>query len=228
MDFIENFIMVVQRYGNLIVEGTFKTLQFSLIAVIGGVIGGFLLAVMRRSRLHIGNFRPLSFIATAYVEIIRGTPILLQLYVFYFFLPQALSFMEMTKFQSICLALIGNSCAYVAEIFRSGIDAVDKGQTEAARSLGLNQMQTMVKVVLPQAVKNILPALCNEFVMMIKETSLASTFFAGEIMSIYKTVNGACYLVIEPLVLIAIIYFVLTFTLSKVVGVFERRMKYSD
>ena len=104
-----------------------------------------------------------------------------------------------------------------------------KGQTEAARSLGLNARQTMLKIVFPQAVKNILPALCNEFVSIIKETSLASTFFVGDLMTTYKTINGVTYLSIEPLgILVGIIYFLLTFTLSKGIAVLERRLKTSD
>ena len=99
---------------------------------------------------------------------------------------------------------------------------------EAARCLGLSQGQAMFKIIIPQAVKNILPALCNEFIMMIKETSLASTFFAGDIMTQYKTVNAALFLVIEPLIIIAVIYFCLTFSLSKLVAVFERRLATSD
>lgn len=129
---------------------------------------------------------------------------------------------------SILLALCLNSGAYVAEIIRAGISAVDKGQTEAARSLGLNYRQTMIKVIFPQAIKNILPALCNEFVSVIKETSLASTFFVGDLMTQYKTINGATYLSIEPLIIIGVIYFVLTFTLSKAIAVLERRLKTSD
>ena len=226
--FWNNFMLVVTKYGHLFLEGTLMTLKFSAVAVIGGVIFGALLALRRLSEFKIGKFKPLSFLATAYIEIIRGTPILLQLYVFYFFIPAALSFQDLSKFASICLALIFNSAAYVAEIFRSGINAVDSGQMEAARCLGLSKGQAMIKIILPQAIKNILPALGNEFVAMIKETSLASTFFAGDIMTTYKTVNGALFLVIEPLIVIAIIYFVLTFTLSKVVAFFERRMKTSD
>ena len=105
---------------------------------------------------------------------------------------------------------------------------MDKGQTEAARSLGLNSRQTMLKIVFPQAVKNILPALCNEFVSIIKETSLASTFFVGDLMTTYKTINGVTYLSIEPLIIVGIIYFLLTFTLSKGIAVLERRLKTSD
>ncbi len=232
MNFGSNIIMVLQRYGHLFLKGTLITLAFSAVAVTGGVIFGGILALMRLSEFHITvkgkKIKPLSIISTAYVEVIRGTPILLQLYVFYFFIPSALSFLNLSKFASISLALIFNSAAYVAEIFRSGIDAVDHGQMEAARCLGLSRNQALMKIVLPQAIKNILPALCNEFVAMIKETSLASTFFAGDIMTTYKTVNGALFLVIEPLIIIAVIYFALTFTLSKVVAVFERRMKTSD
>ena len=126
---------------------------------------------------------------------------------------------------SICIALVINSSAYVSEVIRSGIQAVDHGQTEAARSLGLNARQTMLRIILPQAVKNILPALGNEFVMMIKETSLASTFFVGELMTSYLKVKGATWLNLESLIIVGAIYFVITFTLSKVVAVFERRMR---
>ena len=141
-------------------------------------------------------------IATAYVEIVRGTPLLLQLYFFYFLLPDLLYFWEPSKFTCITIALCLNSAAYVSEIIRAGIQAVDKGQTEAARSLGLNSHQTMVHVIMPQAVKNILPALCNEFVTMIKETSLASTFFIGELMTQFKIdfQEHLTFRVLEPLI----------------------------
>ena len=116
----------------------------------------------------------------------------------------------------------------MSEVIRSGIQAVDKGQTEAARSLGLNKTQTMIKVVLPQAVKNILPALGNEFIMIIKETSLASTFFVGDLMTSYLTVRGATFLAIESLFIVGVIYFVLTFALSKLVGIYENKLKNAE
>ena len=228
MTIIQNIWKVLQRYPNLFLVGTGYTLLLSAITVVFYSFFGSLLAIMRRSRLHIGKFYPLRFIGTIYVEIVRGTPMLLQLYFFYFLLPAVLPFLELTDFQSITVACIVNSTAYVAEIIRAGIDAVDKGQTEAARSLGLNGRQTMIRVVLPQAVKNILPALCNEFVSVIKETSLASTFFVGELMTQYKTISGALYLPIEPLIIVGLIYFTLTFTLSKFIAVFERRLKSSE
>jgi len=219
----DNIMKILSRYGGLFLEGTGYTLLLSLITVVFGTIIGSLLALCRRSKLA-----PVTLISSAYVELIRGTPLLLQLYFFYFLLPKILTFVEISKFASIAIALAINSSAYVAEIIRSGIQAVDRGQTEAARSLGLNGRQTMLRIVLPQAVKNILPALCNEFVMVIKETSLASTFFVGDLMTQYKTVESALFLTIEPLIIVGVIYFVLTFTLSKAVEVFERRMNSRD
>lgn len=220
--FVENTIKVATKYGYLFLDGVFYTLLLSVLTVFFGTIIGSFLSMMRMSR-----FRVSRGIAAAYIEIIRGTPLLLQLYLFYFLLPDLFPFLD-DKFLCITIALIFNSAAYVSEIVRSGIQAVDRGQTEAARSLGMNGAQTMMRIVLPQAVKNILPALCNEFIMVIKETSLASTFFIGDIMSQYKKIQGLTYLVIEPLLVAGFIYFILTFSLSKVVAVYERRLMASD
>ena len=170
------------------------------------------------------KFKPLQWLVSVYVEVLRGTPILLQLYIFYFVLPSVLPFLKLSQFMWVAIALCVNSSAYVSEVIRSGIQAVDKGQTEAARSLGLSQGQTMMKVILPQAIRNILPALGNEFIMMLKETSLASTFFLGDLMTSYNVVKGATFLTLEPLTIVAIIYLCLTFPLSKIVGRFEKKM----
>ena len=205
-------------------QGLGITILLSIITVIMGSIFGFLLMLLRRSRFNIFRFRPLNFIAAAYIEIIRGTPMLLQLYFFYFLLPEMLPFLELSKLTCCVVAMCVNSAAYVSEVFRSGIEAVDKGQTEAARSLGLDSRQTMIHVVLPQAIKNVLPALCNEFIMMIKDTSLASTFFVGELMSVYRTVSGILFLTIEPLIVVGIIYFIVTFVLSKFVRLLEMKL----
>lgn len=228
MVLVENMGRILSRYWGLFLEGTANTLLYSAITVAMGVVLGSLLALMRLSKWKIGSVHPLSAIATAYVEIIRGTPLLLQLYLFYFLLPMLIPALQTGKVLSCLLALCLNSGAYVAEIIRAGIRAVDKGQTEAARSLGLNARQTLQKVVFPQAIKNILPALCNEFVSVIKETSLVSTFFVGDLMTQYKTISGAVFLSIEPLIIIGIIYFFLTFTLSKGIAVLERRLHTSD
>ena len=205
---------------NLLVTGVGYTLALSAIAVFFGAILGSLLAIGKMSR-----FRILRFIITALVEIMRGTPALLQLYIAYFIVPMVFTFAEMTPFACVAVGLSLNSAAYVSEIIRSGIEAVDKGQTEAARALGLTAKTTMLKIVLPQAIRNILPALGNEFVTIIKETSLASTFFVGELMTTYAVIKGITFNIIPTLMDIGIIYFIMTFTLSKLMGIAEKKMK---
>jgi len=217
-----NTIKVVVKYGYLFVDGLKYTLYLSAISVFFGAIFGSLIAMMRMS-----HFRTVRTVATAYIEAIRCTPLLLQLYFFYFMLPDLLPILN-DKFICISVALVINCSAYTSEIVRAGIQAVDRGQMEAARSLGLDARQTMRRVILPQAVKNILPALCNEFIMIIKETSLASVFFIGDIMTQYRVISGAMYLVIEPLIVAGVIYFILTFSLSKLVASYERRLKVGD
>ena len=128
----------------------------------------------------------------------------------------------------IVLSLIINSSAYVSEVIRAGIQAVDPGQKEAAKSLGMSNYNTMVRIIMPQAIKNILPALCNEFIMMIKETSLASTFFVNELMRTRIILQSTYFLSWQPLFVIAFIYFVLTYVLSKGVHLLERRLSVSD
>ena len=222
--FCENIVKIMVKYWDVfLIKGLSITISLSIIAVFFGAILGALLALGKMSR-----FKILRGIITAFIEIIRGTPILLQLYLFYFILPMALPALNIETYPSIAIALVVNSSAYVSEVIRSGIQAVDRGQTEAARSLGLNKTQTMLKVVLPQAVKNILPALGNEFIMIIKETSLASTFFVGDLMTSYLTVRGATFLAIESLFIVGVIYFVLTFALSKLVGVYENKLKNAE
>lgn len=223
-----NFLVIMGRlwgqYWRLFLSGLGMTLFMGFLTVLISSVSGSLMAMMRRSRWGIGKFRPFSAAAAVYVEVIRGTPILLQLYFFYFMLPQWLPFLNLSEFTCVMTACCVNSTAYVCEIVRAGIQAVDIGQTEAARSLGLSSRQTMMHVVLPQAVKNILPALCNEFVAIVKETSLASTFFIGELMTQFKTINGITFRVLEPLTIVGIIYFLVTFVLSKLIAALERRM----
>ena len=220
--FFEKFIKIVTRYWDVfLIKGLSTTLALSAIAVFFGAIIGTLLAFGK-----MGKSRILRGIITAYVEIIRGTPSLLQVYVGYFVVPLLLPSLNVSTYASVAIALTINSSAYVSEVIRSGIQAVDKGQTEAARSLGLTQSQAMIKVVLPQAVKNILPALGNEFITIIKETSLASTFFVGDLMTSYLTVNGKEFLPLQCLLIVGIIYFILTFILGRGVSALERRLSH--
>lgn len=219
-DIISNIGMILQKYWKVfLIEGISTTLALTAISVLMGAILGALVTFLKRSR-----FRIVRFLIGVYVEVIRGTPILLQLTVFYFVIPELLPFLDLSAFLWVAIALCINSSAYVSEVFRSGIQAVDPGQTEAARSLGMSSGQTMLRVVLPQAIRNILPALGNEFIMMLKETSLASTFFIGDLMTSYKKVSGATYLNLEPLLIVGVIYLCMTYPLSKLVSWFERRM----
>lgn len=215
-----NILKLLQQYWQVfLLQGVANTLKLTTIAVFFGVVLGTLVAMCKMCR-----FKLVRFFITVYIEVIRGTPILLQLYIFYFVLPQLLPFLQMTPFMWVALALCINSSAYVSEIIRAGIQAVDIGQTEAARSLGMNGRQTMTRIVLPQAVRNILPALGNEFIMMLKETSLASTFFLGDLMTSYLLVGGATYLRFEALIIVGAIYLLLTYPLSQVINAFERKM----
>ena len=218
-DFEKMAAIFLKYWDKYFIDGVSYTLLLSAITVLGGVVFASLLALMKMSKVA-----PLRWLSTIYIEVIRGTPMLLQLYFFYFMLPMAFPKMNLSPVVCATVALCLNSAAYVSEVIRSGIQAVDKGQTEAARSLGLSEGQTMVKIVLPQAVRNILPALGNEFIMMLKETSLASTFFLGDIMTSYLVVKGVSYLTLEPLTIVAIIYLCVTYPLSKVVEKFGKKM----
>ena len=220
---LANIERLLVKYGMNFVNGLGTTLLLALVSVAVGCLIGAIVAIMRLSKSKV-----LGGIATVYTEIIRDTPLLLQLYFFYFLLPDLLPALRLSKFTCIAVALIFNSGAYMSEIFRSGIQSIDRGQTEAARSLGLSASQTMTRIVLPQAFKNVLPAMCNEFVAITKETSLASTFYVGDLMTQYQTISGKTYLVLEPLIIIGVIYFVVTFTMSKFVALLEKKLKEGD
>lgn len=168
----------------------------------------------------------LKSIASIYIEFIRGTPVLVQLCIVYYGLPiLGINFPEI---MAGIIALSINSSAYVAEIIRAGIQAVDKGQMEAAKSLGLTYSMAMKNIILPQAIKNILPALGNEFITIIKESSIVSIIGIHELMYNTDTVRGNTFKPFEPLIISATIYFILTFSLSKILSVFERRLRTSD
>ncbi len=239
-NFIPNIVKLLENYWQIfILEGLTYTLILSAITVFFGVIFGAFIALGRMSNFKplkfintqhkkkglvaaIANFNPVSALCSLYTEVMRGTPLLLQLYLFVFIIPKLLPFLD--TFMSVCIAMALNSGAYVSELFRSGIQAVDHGQTEAARSLGMSKAQTMIKVVMPQAIKNILPAIGNEFIAIVKETSMASTFFIGDLMTSYLKVNGQTYLALECLTIIGVIYLVVTFVLSKLVLAYERSL----
>lgn len=226
IEMCKDMVTIFSKYWyHFLVKGLGVTLILSLITVVFGSVIGALLALAK-----MGKIKPLRWLVDAFVEVIRGTPMLLQLFIGVFLMPvifPAMNSLENKKLICIGITLVFNSAAYVSEIIRSGIEAVDKGQTEAARSLGLSSTTTMLDVVLPQAVKNILPALGNEFITIIKETSLASTFYVGELMTVYYTVVGVTHNSLPTLMIIGVIYFVVNFALSKLLKYVERKMKHA-
>src|SRR5665647_469452 len=210
------------KYDYVFINGLKGTLILAFITLLFGTLLGVIVALMRRSKNRI-----VQVVVNIYIEVLRGTPILLQLYFFWLVLPKV-SPISLSDTACIIIALIVNSSSYISEIIRAGIQAVDKGQTEAAKSLGMSSYLTLRYIVMPQAIKNILPALGNQFILTVKETSLASVFFVGELMTSYKSVQSATFLSVSSLTIVGVIYLVVTFSLSKVVGMFEKRLAISS
>lgn len=215
-------VKLLAKYYPVYLSGLWGTLWISAVTVLLGLVLGMLVALMRMSRSKL-----LNAVSGVYIEVLRGTPILLQLYFFWIGLPKLVPF-ELSDTQCIVVALAVNASAFISEIIRAGIAAVDKGQWEAARSIGLSETHVMTHVILPQAVKNILPALCNEFISTVKVTSLASVFFVGELMTSFKTVQSATFLALQSLTIVGVIYFILNFVLSRLLKILERRLMVSD
>lgn len=219
----KGIIEVWLEYYQIFLNGAVGTLKFAAIAVICGTIVGTLVAL-----LHLSKSKILQTIASVYVTVLRGTPLLVQMYIAYLFLPMALPQLNfITKEQWVVISLILNSSAYVSEIIRGGILSVDPGQSEAARSLGMSSTHCMTKIILPQAVKAILPSLAGEYISMIKETSLAGTFMVYE-LTFTKTLLANKYLVWQPLFIIAIIYLIMTTILTWLSKLLEKRLAESD
>ncbi|HFX6129307.1 TPA: ABC transporter permease subunit [Staphylococcus aureus] len=212
----------ISKYGSFFLKGIKITILISLIGVALGSILGAFVALMKLSKIKI-----ISWIASIYIEILRGTPMLVQVFIVFFGITAALG-LDISALVCGTIALVINSSAYIAEIIRAGINAVDKGQMEAARSLGLNYRQTMKSVIMPQAIKNILPALGNEFVTLIKESSIVSTIGVGEIMFNAQVVQGISFDPFTPLIVAAALYFVLTFVLTSIMNMIEGRLNASD
>ena len=247
----------IAEYAQLFEQGLLVTVLLSLFTVVIGFCLALILALMRMSNIRpfralgidkdghqrekgflavISKFNPLSFIATAYVEILRSTPVIVQIFIIYFGvfgvvkLPayNIFGFFKFSRFFPGVVALGMNSGAYLCEIIRAGIQSIDGGQTEAARSLGLSQGQNLRYIILPQALKNILPAIANEFVVIIKESAITYTIGVQDIMSAVNAVKGATFVIIEPLLVATAIYFCLCFPTSKLIAYFERRMSHGD
>lgn len=210
-------------------KGAPTTLLISVVAVVIGLVLGLLAAIVRRSK-----YKVLRFIGTAYVDILRGTPLLVQVLILAYGVPQLITQIFGISFRWDQMIIVGfiacgvNSSAYMAEIIRSGLQAVDIGQTEAARSLGLSKGQTMRYIIIPQAFKIIIPALGNEFVTLIKETSILSVAGIVEITRQGTLWASRSFLSFQAYIGVAVVYLILTWTLSRLVAYMERRMAQGD
>ncbi|GAA0102947.1 amino acid ABC transporter permease [Paraclostridium bifermentans] len=212
-------------YSQFFIDGTKITIGISICTLILGFLVGVIVCMARISRNKI-----FSILGSIYIEFLRGTPLLVQIYIIYFGFPTiGIKFPDVgpipSEYISAIVALSINSSAYIAEILRSGIQSVDKGQMEASRSLGFDYSTSMRLVIIPQALKNVLPALANEFIVLVKESSIVSVIGIQDLMYSADIVKGNTYLAFEPLLVAAMIYFVLTFTLSKLVGLFELKLE---
>ena len=229
--FILNFI-TGDRW-KLLVQGLGTTIEITIFAVILGIFLGMVIAVIRSSYdknaadMHGFSkviFSVLNFISKLYLTIIRGTPVVVQLLIMYYIIFAASN----NKLFVAILAFGLNSAAYVAEIFRSGIMSIDAGQFEAGRAMGLNFVQTMVHIIIPQAFKNVLPALANEVIVLLKETSVARYVAMTDLTSAGNMIRGVTFSAFMPLIAVALIYLVIVMILTKLVSMLERRLRASD
>ena len=209
-------------YIPFMLEGIWVTLKFVFFAIILGSILGTILALFK-----IGSVRWLRWFADAYTSIFRGTPLILQLMIIYYSIPQLTGY-DISPFLSAILAFGLNSSAYISEIIRAGIQAVDKGQMEAAQALGVPYRAMMTDIILPQALKNILPALMNEFITLTKESAIVSTIGYLDLMRRAQVVGSDLFRNFEPLLFVGLIYWCLVMGLTVLGRMFERRLKQSD
>jgi polar amino acid transport system permease protein/polar amino acid transport system substrate-binding protein len=219
-------------YLPMFFSGIKLTLLISVIAIVLATVVGVFVYVLKTSRLSIGRIYPLRMVAFAFIEMMRGTPVLLQILVAYVLVSMSPNSSSLPSNMVAMIASIAaislNSSVYIAEIVRAGIQSVPHGQMEAARSLGMTHFLAMKEIIMPQAIKNILPAIGNEFVAVIKGSSMAYVLGIAELTFTAKVVQGATYKGLEPLLISAMFYLVLTFSLGRLIGWAERRMKASD
>lgn len=214
MNFFELFKQSLPRF----IDGLGVTLQLTIAALFFGIILGMIACFLR-----ISKFKPFNWIATIYIDIIRGTPLLVQAYFLYFGVAQAAGITIATKTAGI-IVLSLNAGAYLAEIFRGGINAVNKGQMEAARSLGLSYSKSMFKVVLPQAIRIVIPSVVNQFIITLKDTTIISVIGAPELMKTANIIVARNFRGFEIYAMTALLYFIVIFTLTKISGIIERRL----
>ena len=222
-EFILNFIE--DNRWKYIVDGLKITLIVTIFAVLIGVLLGFLIAIVRTTHDKTGKLKILNAICKVYLTVIRGTPVVVQLMIIYFII---FGSVDISKVLVAIIAFGINSGAYVAEIFRSGIMSIDNGQFEAGRSLGFNYAQTMMYIIMPQAFKNVLPTLCNEFISLLKETSVSGYIALQDLTKGGDIIRSRTYDAFMPLIADALIYLAMVMIFTKLVSLLERRLRNSD
>lgn len=220
---ISNFIE--DNRWRYITDGLKITLLVTVFAVLIGVVLGFLIAIVRTTHDKTGKLKILNAICKVYLTVIRGTPVVVQLMIIYFII---FGSVDISKVVVAIVAFGINSGAYVAEIFRSGIMSIDNGQFEAGRSLGFNYAQTMMYIVMPQAFKNVLPTLCNEFISLLKETSVSGYIALQDLTKGGDIIRSRTYDAFMPLIAVALIYLAMVMIFTKLVSLLERRLRNSD
>lgn len=223
-DRVYHNIIYQDRWLQLL-KGLGITLEITVFAIILGTVLGIILAIMRISAFKIGRVRILEKISTFYITIIRGTPVMVQLLIIYFVV---FASVDIDKVIVAVIAFGLNSAAYVAEIIRGGILAVDKGQMEAGRSLGLSYTQAMTSIVMPQAIKNAMPAYASEFIVLIKETAIVGYIALEDLTKVGDIIRSRTYDAFVPLITVALVYLLITGILAKLFTKLERRLRKSD
>ena len=221
--FVTNFI--ADDRWKYILEGLGVTLRVTFFAVLIGIVIGFMVAVVRSTYDRAGKLQVLNLFCKLYLTVIRGTPVVVQLLIIYFVI---FGSSDISKTLVAVMAFGLNSGAYVAEIFRSGIMSIDNGQFEAGRSLGFNYVQTMVHIIMPQAFKNVLPALGNEFIVLLKETSVSGYIALQDLTKAGDIIRSRTYDAFMPLIAVALIYLAMVLIFTKLVNMLERRLRSSD
>ena len=217
--FILNFI-TDDRWMSLL-RGLVVTLKVTLFAVILGFVLGFSVAIVRDVYENTKKLKALNFLCNVYLTVIRGTPVVVQLLIIYFVI---FSSIKIDKSIAAVLAFGINSGAYQAEIFRSGINSIPKGQMEAGRSLGFSYRQTMVNIIMPQAIKNVLPTLGNEFIVLMKETSVAGYIALEDLTKAGDIIRSRTYSAMMPFLAVALLYLIMVMFFSRLLKMFERRL----
>jgi polar amino acid transport system permease protein len=209
---------VIPNYFNFFMQGAQLTLLIAAISIVLGFLGGLLIGMGRISRN-----RAVYYLSTAYVEAFRGTPLLIQIFLVFLGLPYLITGLSLTPFNAGIIALSLNSAAYQAEIFRGGVQSVPNGQMEAARAMGMSYNQSMFKVIIPQALRNALPPYTNEFITMIKDSSLVMTIGVIELTQAGKLVIANEFRPFEVFIFIAVVYFIITFIAGRAMRYVERK-----